>query len=176
MPEHLERRQLLTAAGAAVGGVALAPWFAGSASAASATVPTFVLDAVSCSPAGCGTCVACANHAANKLFTSAAAAETRRAHPGCNCVVAAGPALSRTVFEQLFIGVDNVDRRNPRAAQLLAANSERRAAPIADGPIGVALLTAAGAIGWCLASRNRGARVEPVRVEPLRPEVPRPPR
>ena len=69
----------------------------------------------------CGGCTACRAHAANKLFATAAVADTQRAHPGCRCRV----VLLGTIDQQLYDGLFppngtrvSVDRRYPWVREL----------------------------------------------------------
>jgi hypothetical protein len=67
----------------------------------------------------CRACAACHSHAANKLFTSAALADRRRAHPHCKCLVKSR-AVSNVEFVTIFgppsgpLHRDEFDRRRDR--------------------------------------------------------------
>lgn len=50
---------------------------------------------------GCHACVACHNHDANKMWTSAALADRSRAHPNCKCLISSKNVNNReyiTIF------------------------------------------------------------------------------
>jgi hypothetical protein len=151
MRTELDRRTMLMTAAAGAAAVIADPV---AVAANGTTYPTFLLDSITCGPNGCGSCRACASHAANKLFSTSASADVERAHPGCNCVIVDGPRLPQSVFSQLFLETTVVDRRNPNVAQLLAASTEQRAAAALPLPGGTLLIVGAGLTGWALATRR----------------------
>jgi hypothetical protein len=55
------------------------------------------------SSCGCGGCASCRNHAANKWFASAAAADAGRAHPFCKCAVVPLVQIRPDVYDALFV-------------------------------------------------------------------------
>jgi hypothetical protein len=58
----------------------------------------------------CRGCGACRRHAAHKLYATIEAADARRAHPHCRCVITA-VAVSRAEFEELFGGPETGQTR-----------------------------------------------------------------
>jgi hypothetical protein len=82
----------------------------------------------------CSACAACIAHAANKLFSSAAAADAGRAHPHCKCVVVSLGRIDEGIYRSLFVaggGRDSVDRRYQWAQAVLTHDppSAMRPAP-----------------------------------------------
>ena len=64
---------------------------------------------------GCSACASCLAHASNKLFASAASADSGRAHPYCKCLVVPLVRLDVDVYDSLFLdggGRESVDRRH----------------------------------------------------------------
>lgn len=150
-----------TALGAGLGGTA-ALLLGTTPALAADTVPTFVLDPFvgrgGCTSPSCASCAACAYHAANKIFTTEQIALTHTAHPGCKCGVVAGPALLRSIYDQLFTGgITVVDRRWASVAAALGANGNQRSVPMLTGagPIGV-VLGGVAAAAWWVTRPNRG--------------------
>jgi len=143
-----------TALGVAAGGTA-ALLLGTTPVSAEDTVPTFVLDPFGgrdrCSTGSCASCAACIHHGANKIFTTEVVAAAHLAHPGCRCVVATGPVLLRSVYDQLFGGgITAVDRRWSYVATALVANGNQRSVPMLTGagPLGVVLGGVAAATWW----------------------------
>jgi hypothetical protein len=70
-------------------------------------------------PSPCHGCNACHTHAANKLFTSNALADTSRAHPFCKCMVTSEAVTTRE-YLMIFgpprgpLHRDSFDRRSDR--------------------------------------------------------------
>ena len=101
----------LVAAAGALGG------YAAQAQAAE-TVQVWGLDpnwAGDPSVCGCSTCASCLGHADNKLFASAASADSSRAHPYCKCLVVPLARLDVDVYNSLFLDGgrrESVDRRH----------------------------------------------------------------
>ena len=101
---------------------------------------------------GCSACASCLAHASNKLFASAASADSGRAHPYCKCLVVPLARLDVDVYNSLFLnggGRESVDRRHqwvqavfthePRAEQSSFAppvESSVRSAPAVHAVIG----------------------------------------
>lgn len=118
--QTLNRRAFI---GALVGAGALAVPLARSVSAAASVQAVYRLNpnwgagdaACLVNPGGssCSGCSACVNHANNKLFATAAAADTGRAHPGCKCRVETACNVDSTTYDQLFNGASSVDLRTP---------------------------------------------------------------
>ena len=110
------RRSFVGAVTAVMWGLALGRAGPGAAAAAE-SVQVWGLDP--CSTGGrcsCAGCSACRSHAANKLFATAAAADAKRAHPGCRCQVVALGEINRQLYDALFPagGIRlSVDRRYP---------------------------------------------------------------
>ena len=89
----------LVAAAGALGG------YAAQAQAAE-TVQVWGLDpnwAGDPSVCACSTCASCLGHASNKLFASAASADSGRAHPYCKCLVVPLARLDVDVYDSLFL-------------------------------------------------------------------------
>jgi hypothetical protein len=59
------------------------------------------------------TCGACKAHGANRFYKTRTAADTDRAHPGCNCSIVTQP-LPRGLVAKLFRHGDVFDRRSRR--------------------------------------------------------------
>lgn len=57
----------------------------------------------------CASCSACRRHAEHKRFSSAEAADMKRAHPHCRCGIRAVP-VSRAEFESFFVADDAIRR------------------------------------------------------------------
>ncbi len=101
---------------------------------------------------GCSACAACLAHASNKLFASAASADSGRAHPYCKCLVVPLARLDADVYDSLFLdggGRESVDRRqqwvqavftrHPHAQEQLfspVAESADRSAPVVHAVLG----------------------------------------
>jgi hypothetical protein len=128
----LGRRQFLRHA-AVVAGVGLTGFGASGfarATASTAATLAWTLDPTWGFPKGahgrtsCG-CHACVAHAANKVFAMQADAGAGRAHAGCLCEPAFF-ALRTTIYDALFTthGVVEVDRRDPRVADLLGSGTQ----------------------------------------------------
>jgi hypothetical protein len=152
MSRGLTRRGLLGGGAAAVAVLAV-----GATPVAAASIDTFALDATGgteCGP-GCNSCSACRTHAANKLFRTNAAADSGRAHPGCNCTVTTGQPLSQGVLDAMFQTSDMADRRYEATAALLTADLESHSVPLITGLLPAAVL-AGGAAGilWVAHRRN----------------------
>lgn len=112
-PRAESRRSFLTRAGAIAG--AIAATGVGSVSPATAQrkkrkakLPVYQLVAKEphyhCAPgdSSCRGCRACRRHAKNKLFASAEAANTHRAHVGCRCGIVEARKLPRRKWRRLF--------------------------------------------------------------------------
>jgi hypothetical protein len=140
----LTRRTLIAAGAATVAAVVLTP----PASSLAASADTFALDPAggSTCTTGCSSCRACQLHGANKMFRTQNAADLGRAHPGCDCAVATGQALSQGVWDNVFQSSDMADRRSPATASLLAAEVEQHSVPLVSGLLPMAVL-AGGAAG-----------------------------
>lgn len=81
--ERLTRSRFVAAAAAGIAGVA-----APQALAAPPGTTVYFLDPCGGpSEGGRCSCRACESHAANKIFLTAAAADSGRAHPHCNCAI-----------------------------------------------------------------------------------------
>ena len=108
----LTRRRLLSSGLLAMGTAAL---IGIPAAKAASTVSVWGLDPGGAHEAcGCSACAACRTHALNKIFASAADADTGRAHPYCRCAVTQLSAVEPRVFEALFVSGGrrgSVDRR-----------------------------------------------------------------
>jgi hypothetical protein len=105
---------------------------------------------------GCAACNACINHGKNKVFATKEAADRDRAHKGCKCTVAEGPALSRPIYDALFTENkhDSVDRRDPKVASFLQ-NPDAESVPVPILAPAVPLVIAvAGGAWWWHARRN----------------------
>jgi hypothetical protein len=84
----------------------------------------------------CGGCYACIRHAHNKVFATAAAARSGRAHPRCKCVVIPLGVLSPAVYDVLFASSRSVDRRTPGIEALLTRPAPpRQTPPAANTPL-----------------------------------------
>ena len=84
---------------------------------------------------GCGGCAACRSHGANKLFASAVAADTGRAHAFCRCLVVPLVRLEEGVYHALFVdggARSSVDRRHQWVQAVLAQNPSVPLSPVAD--------------------------------------------
>ncbi len=123
------------------------------------TVDTFALDPAEgggkCSP-NCVSCRACVVHAANKLFSTKEAADSGRAHTGCNCAIVSGQALTEGNYKQLFAAGDSADRRHSDTASVLGGNVEQHSVPMLVGT-GPALVLGSGAAAtlWLVRRRQR---------------------
>ena len=105
---------------------------------------------------GCPACNACKPHAKNKLFSSAEAADARRAHKGCLCTVVDGPVLASEVFDSVFVDSDSCDRRDPRVAAILTGGTvDPVPVPMIAGIAVPVVLVAAGGIGYAIWRRNQ---------------------
>ncbi len=105
---------------------------------------------------GCPACNACKHHAKNKLFSSADAADARRAHKGCLCTVVDGPVLAGEVFDSVFVDSDSCDRRDPRVAAILTGGTvDPVPVPMIAGIAVPVVLVAAGGIGYAIWRRNQ---------------------
>jgi hypothetical protein len=138
----VSRRQLLGSGLAAAGTAVLvaAPW-----GQAASTATVWGLDPHSghegCG--GCAACAACLAHAANKIFASAADADSGRAHPHCKCAVTQLSSVEPYVYNALFVSGgrrSSVDRRwqwvqaaLTSAAPILPAQPPAVATPGAGG-------------------------------------------
>jgi hypothetical protein len=91
----------------------------------------------------CGGCYACIRHAHNKVFATAAAADSGRAHPHCKCVVIPLGVVSPAVYDALFASARSVDRRTPGIDALLARPAPRPLTPPASRPHGILPFTGA---------------------------------
>jgi hypothetical protein len=98
----------------------------------------------------CGGCYACVNHARNKVFATAAAADAGRAHAQCRCKVASLYTIDDLVYDKLFAHRRSVDRRTPGINALLArtafAYAPRRSLPRTGAPLASLALEGAGAV------------------------------
>jgi hypothetical protein len=96
------------------------------------------------SACGCRGCASCRSHAANKLFASAAAADSGRAHPFCRCLVVPLVRIEERVYNALFVdggARPSVDRRyqwvqavlaqGPAATLLQQSGTDQLTAPAA---------------------------------------------
>jgi hypothetical protein len=154
MSGGLTRRTFLGAGTATLAAISLAPaaTFAGGD-----PISTFALDATGggdgCTT-NCASCSACQHHLANKLFRTADAAESGRAHTGCRCTVVDGQSLSPAVFTKVFEEGDVADRRHRRTAALLGAATEQHSVPMFSGLVPMTVL-AGGAAGIVWISKRR---------------------
>lgn len=124
----ITRRQVLVRSGATLAGAILGG-FKHSVSAKPGPVPVYHLtpfydedpEADHCG--GCRACTACINHADNKIFATAQAAEDGRAHANCDCRVVDGE-LPYGAYVALFgnpgrLRRQSVDRRWPWVEPIL---------------------------------------------------------
>ena len=121
------------------------------------TVETFALDPVGgdgkCSP-NCASCSACVAHAANKLFATKDAADSGRAHKGCNCAITTGQALTEGSYKQLFAAQASADRRYSDVSAVLGGNVQQHSVPMFVGT-GPALAIGSGAAATLWIVRRR---------------------
>lgn len=119
----LTRRRLLGTGLLAVGTATLV----GAPAAQAAPVAVWGLDpAGGHETCGCSACAACVAHAANKIFASAAEADTGRAHPHCKCAVTQLGTVESHVYEALFTSGGHrasVDRRRQWVQAALASTA-----------------------------------------------------
>jgi hypothetical protein len=135
MPTSVTRRAFL---GTALGAGALVVPLAQGVGAATNTLYGLRADwgagDPSCVPnrgrSDCGGCYACVNHAHNKVFATAAAANTGRAHNHCKCKVVTLFAVDDAIYEQLFKAGTSADRRTPGINKLLSRRRSALAGPL----------------------------------------------
>jgi hypothetical protein len=108
---------------------------------------------VRCTPR-CASCSACVSHAANKLFSTKEAADSGRAHKGCNCAIVSGQALTQGNHKELFATLESVDRRSTATAGVLASNVEQHSVPMFVGTA-PALVLGSGAAATLWIVRRR---------------------
>jgi hypothetical protein len=97
----------------------------------------------------CSGCYACVNHAHNKVFATAAAADEGRAHARCRCLVAPLRTVDPATYDLLFAAGPSVDRRTPGIDAILARASVPAAhatLPFTGGSIGPLAVGGAGAV------------------------------
>jgi hypothetical protein len=105
---------------------------------------------------GCPACNACTRHAANKIFSTAKAADAHRSHKGCLCTIVDGPALASTTFDSVFVDGDMCDRRDPRVVKILSSGPvDTTPVPMIAGIAAPVVLVAAGGIGYAIWRRNQ---------------------
>jgi hypothetical protein len=118
------RRQFLIASGSAAGGlgIALRSKPAGAAKERTLTLyrlaTTYPDSGLPCG--GCHACKACQGHAANKLFSSEAAAEAGRAHANCDCAIL-GTEVPYATWVRLF--------GNPKKPRHISRDLRQRGTP-----------------------------------------------
>jgi hypothetical protein len=151
----LSRRAFLRRGVIAAAGVTAAVVTSGAATAGAQsdekTQPTWAL-----SPNG-GACNACRQHAANKVFPTADAADTFRAHRGCRCTPVDGQQVSAPVHAALFEGgAQSVDRRNPRTAELLDKGTVGGVeVPVFTYAVPAVLVAGGGGLWWWMRRHDR---------------------
>jgi hypothetical protein len=120
--------------------------------------PNWSDDPVAC---GCSACSSCLAHASNKLFASAAAADSGRAHPYCKCLVVPLVELDSDVYDALFrsgAGRDSVDRRHQWVQAVFTHDATAGPSPFSR-PGDLAVRPASAALGRVRILRVNGQRV-----------------
>jgi hypothetical protein len=158
----LSRRAFLRRGAIAAAGVTAAIVTSGTATAGAQTdaktQPTFAL-----TPNG-GACNACRQHATNKVFPTADAASTFRAHKGCRCTPGEGTTVSPAVYAALFQGgAQSQDRRDPETAELLDKGTVGGVeVPVFTYAVPAVLVAGGGGLWWWMRRHDRKvAPVEP---------------
>lgn len=157
----LSRRAFFGRAAAVTAAAGLGVAFAASPAAAADTVATFALDPVgggsSCrggtGHGTCAACNACKSHAANKVFRSKEAADKVRAHKGCRCAIAAGPALEPGVADAVFAKGDVADKRDPETGGLIKDGGGGVTVPVMAATLPV-IAVGGGALAYFLMRRH----------------------
>ena len=152
--EGMTRRGMVTAGAVGLASLAISST---PVKADEPTVDTFALDPAGgdgkCAP-NCASCSACVSHAANKLFSTKEAADSGRAHKGCNCAIVVGQALTEGNYKQLFAARASVDRRHTDTASVLGGNVEQHSVPMFVGA-GPALVLGSGVAATLWIVRRR---------------------
>jgi hypothetical protein len=120
--------------------------------------PNWSDDPVAC---GCSACSSCLAHASNKLFASAAAADSGRAHPYCKCLVVPLAEIDSDVYGALFRnggGRDSVDRRHQWVQAVFTHEASAGPSPFSR-PGDLAVRPASAALGRVRIRRVNGQRV-----------------
>jgi hypothetical protein len=161
MTSQLTTRRRFAAVGAS--GLAALAWGPSTAGAAAPGIETFALDPFGgdgkCAPS-CAACSACVAHAANKLFATKEAADSARAHKGCNCAIVAGQTLTEGTYKQLFAAAPTADRRRSDVTTILGGTVQQHSVPMLVGA-GPAVVVGSGVAATLWVVRRRMQLMSP---------------